>query len=149
MAGQQSTVDDIPTVDDIRRQMANIRGRMDDDAEAVRMNALQLMDWKYYIRRHPVASLIAVAAAGYLLVPKPAQSKKVYLDPEATEKILNDQRSLHVETRAEEKASNAGAKGGLLMSLGALALNAALRYGTAYATQRMRQAFLKDFQPTR
>jgi hypothetical protein len=142
MAGQ-------PTVEEIRRQMASIRGRMDDDAEGVRVNALQLMDWKYYIRRHPVASLAAVAAAGYFLVPKasPLQEKKVYLDPEATRKILNEQGPIQVAA-ASNTASPTGAKGGLLMSLGALALNAAIRYGTTYAEQRMRQALRKDFQET-
>ncbi|SFI76678.1 hypothetical protein [Planctomicrobium piriforme] len=128
----------------LQMRMQRIRRRMDSDVVDLMSDAQQLLDWKYYIRRHPVACVAAIAAAGFFLVPKARQSveKKVYLDPQVSREVALNSDKLHVE-QAEEVA-----KQGLLMSAGALVLNTLVRAGVAYAGQYLRNTMQREFSGT-
>lgn len=58
------------SIEDIRRQMAEIRRGLPDDVESVVQRARTLADWRYYIRNYPWLCMAAAAAAGYLVVPR-------------------------------------------------------------------------------
>ncbi|WP_437225323.1 hypothetical protein SH661x_004014 [Planctomicrobium sp. SH661] len=134
---------DIDEVERIQFKMQRIRRHMDDDVNRIQAEAAQLMDWKYYIRRHPIASLAAISAAGFMLVPKsqPPVEKKVYLDPDVSREIVRN--TGQVQLHQPEQT----VKQGLLFSLGAIALNTLVKAGVAYAGQQMRQTLMKDFTP--
>lgn len=57
-------------VDDIRRQMAQIRHEMHYNVANVVSDVEDAMDWRSIIRRHPYLSIGAGLAAGFLLVPR-------------------------------------------------------------------------------
>jgi hypothetical protein len=127
----------------LQLRMARIRRRMDADVEGLLSEAQQLLDWTYYIKRHPIACVVAAASLGFFAVPKlrPPVEKKVYLDPEVSREIAGQAGPVHVEQPVEETA-----KKGLLFSLGALALNTALRAGMTYAKQHFRTVWKREFQ---
>jgi hypothetical protein len=63
-------VDQSATPDEIRARMHEIRAHLPDDMEDIVISARQLTDWKRYVRRFPWATLGAVAAVGFLAVPR-------------------------------------------------------------------------------
>jgi hypothetical protein len=129
-------------IERIQFKMKRIRGHLDDDLQRIQEDASQLMDWKYYLRRHPFASVAAVAAAGFMLIPrsKPPAETRVYLDPDVSREVT---AGVH-EVRVEEGEPQV--KQGMMMALGTLALNTLIKVGMNYATQQVRNAFLGDFQ---
>jgi hypothetical protein len=129
-------------IERIQFKMKRIRGHLDDDLQRIQEDASQLMDWKYYLRRHPFASVAAVAAAGFMLIPrsKPPAETRVYLDPDVSREVT---AGVH-EVRIEEGEPQV--KQGMMMALGTLALNTLIKVGMNYATQQVRNAFLGDFQ---
>ena len=54
----------------IRAEMAQIRCDLNDDVEGLVEHAREMTDWRYYVRAYPLASAAAVAALGYLAVPR-------------------------------------------------------------------------------
>lgn len=129
-------------IERIQFKMKRIRGHLDDDLQRIQEDASQLMDWKYYLRRHPFASVAAVAAAGFMLIPrsKPPAETRVYLDPDVSREVT---AGVH-EVRVEEGEPQV--KQGMMMALGTLVLNTLIKVGMNYATQQVRNAFLGDFQ---
>ncbi len=62
------------SVDDIRRQMAQIRQRLHQDMQGVVAGAEAASDWRYYVRLYPWAALGAAFAGGFLIVPRRRRS---------------------------------------------------------------------------
>ena len=58
------------SVDDIRRQMAEIRSQLHRDMSKVVGVASVVTDWRTYVRDQPWLSLGAAFALGYILVPR-------------------------------------------------------------------------------
>lgn len=58
-------------IDDIRRQMAQIRRDMHLDVSQAVGGVENAMDWRSVIRNHPYIALGVGLAAGYYIVPKP------------------------------------------------------------------------------
>lgn len=133
---------DVQEYERIQFKMQRIRRHLDDDVDRIHADAAQLMDWKYYITRNPIVSLAAVSAAGFLLVPRarPAPENKVYLDPETSREVALKAGPVQVEQQT------AGAEQGMLMTLGALAVNTLVKAGINYATEQVRQTWLKSPQ---
>jgi hypothetical protein len=63
-----ATVDE--SVDDIRRQMADIRSQLHHDMTKVVEVASSATDWRSYVTDRPWLSLGAAFALGYVLVPR-------------------------------------------------------------------------------
>lgn len=71
--------------ENLRTRMALIRQEIDDDVEAVVEQAKELFDWRNFVKKHPLLSISAAAAAGFLLVPK--RSKGMTLSSCELEKL--------------------------------------------------------------
>ena len=63
-------MNDPPQDDNVRVRMQGIRCEIDQDLEDVSASAHRILDWKHYVRTYPWACLGAVAALGFLVVPK-------------------------------------------------------------------------------
>ena len=59
-----------PEVDDIRRQMAQIRRDLHKDVQNVVEGAESVTDWRRLFRNYPWASMGVALAVGYLIVPR-------------------------------------------------------------------------------
>ncbi len=70
-----------PEIDEIRKQMAQIRRDLHADVQGVVQGAEAATDWKRYIRDYPWASLGAAVVVGYLLVPHKQRPATIQLAP--------------------------------------------------------------------
>jgi hypothetical protein len=83
------------TPEELQRQMARLRSEAREDVENVIDRAEELIDWRYYVRRHPWACLAAGVAVGYLLVPP----RRQIISPDADTLLeLASRHKLVVET---------------------------------------------------
>lgn len=57
-------------IDDIRRQMAQIRRELHEDVQGVVAGAEAVADWRRYVRLYPWAAAGAAMGIGYLLAPR-------------------------------------------------------------------------------
>ena len=62
------------SVDDIRREMAQIRQKLHQDMKGVVAGAEAASDWKHYVSLYPLAALGATFLAGFLVVPRKRRS---------------------------------------------------------------------------
>lgn len=117
----------------IRREMHTIRRGLGGEVEGIVSNAQQMLNWKYYVRTHPWASLAASAALGYFAIPQKLEI--VRPDAETLAQLAKDKR-LVVEHRpaAQPKPS-------MLASLAGFAGSMLLRAGVAYIGQQSGQIF--------
>lgn len=53
----------------IRERMRKLRGRLDDRASQLATSTEELLDWKTYARRHPVALVVAGLLTGFVIAP--------------------------------------------------------------------------------
>jgi len=138
---------DAQEIERIQFKMQRIRRHMNDDVDRIQEDAARLMDWKYYLERHPIVSIAAVAAAGYFLVPagRPVEEKKVYLDPDVSRELASQTEKLHVGIEETPPVM----KKGVIVSLGALVLNTVVKAGMAYAGQQLRATLVQDFSTPR
>jgi len=138
---------DIQEVERLQFKMQRIRRHMDEDVDRLQADAAQLMDWKYYVRRHPLATMAAISAAGYFLIPTPSPpaENRVYLDPDTSREVAERVEKLH---RDDEPLTNLQEtrQQGLLLTVGAMAINALLKAGMNYASQQLRATWLQEFQ---
>lgn len=61
---------DDPDVHALRKQSSKLRKHLERDVDGLRNQAQELMDWKHYVRKYPVATIGAAVVLGYLLVPR-------------------------------------------------------------------------------
>lgn len=131
-----SSAPDTSQVDEIRRQMAQIRRELHEDVRDVVASAGAAFDWRRVITAYPWVSLGAAAAAGYLVVPKRhrapathADLKEVREEVESTRAALADvARANGVETSAERPKRK-----GLFRTAVAMIAPVALRSAQSYA----------------
>lgn len=73
--------------EEIRARMRSIRSELPYDMDDAREQIQQLSDWKFYVRKMPIASVACVAAVAFLAVPsakQPARQIRVGSDGQAT-----------------------------------------------------------------
>ncbi len=122
-------------VDQIRRQMAQIRRELHEDVRGVVASAEAVTDWHRHIRKHPWLALGVAAAVGYVIVPRRHRQTPTDL---ATHADMARVREAVEETRdaAKEKKASSGERKGLvamgLAALGPVALRAAQGYAVQY-----------------
>lgn len=68
--------ENMTTAEEIQRQMQSVRTSMRADVKELVENARDMADWHYYVRRYPIASVAAAAAAGFALTSLGAPSPK-------------------------------------------------------------------------
>lgn len=56
--------------DQLCQQMRAIRRELGQDVEEIVEHAERLMDWRYYVQRHPWASVGVAIALGYFVMPR-------------------------------------------------------------------------------
>ena len=61
--------DAVMTPGEIRERMAATRQQIHDRSDQVVTQTKELSNWRFYVRRHPWASVTAVAVIGYAIVP--------------------------------------------------------------------------------
>jgi len=129
--------------DRLQLRMQRIRRRLDTDVDGILQDAQQLLDWRYYVQRQPLGSLIAMSLLGYLLVPsrREAPVQKVYLDPEVSREYVAQKPPV---SEARQEAAPVGQ--GIFLSLATLALNTAVRSGITYATSVIQDVLQREFQ---
>lgn len=113
----------------IRTEMQHVRRDIADDMEDVVESTRQMTDWHSYVNRYPLLCLGAVAAVGFIVVPKRVE----IMSPDADTLLrLAKKNKLVVEN-----APKAQAKSGLAGTLLGLVGSAVLRAGIAYAGQNV------------
>lgn len=121
--------DDPPmSADDLQARMAQLRGELRTDVTRTTAAAKQLTDWRYYVRQYPWATAAAVAAAGFLLVPR--KRERPLLDEAALEKMVAEKRVVVIPQKPTE------AKKSMVGAIGSLVAAAATRAAMNYASHR-------------
>lgn len=133
-------------VDEIRRQMAQIRRELHEDMQGVVAGAEAASDWKYYVQRYPWAALGLAAALGYFVVPRRRRSSAELAEraaEQAAEKVKDAvktaksaPRGVRVEVgpdRAEKKERKAGLIGMVFGMVTPVLLKVAQSYAVNFA----------------
>jgi hypothetical protein len=119
-------------VDEIRRQMAQIRRELHEDVREVVATAEAVTDWRRFIRMYPWPALGAAAAVGYLIVPK--RRRSVPRDV-ARQTDIERVREAVEESRAAERGREKTRKGllaGALALIGPVVVRAAQGYAVRH-----------------
>jgi hypothetical protein len=130
--------------DDIRRRMAELRRELLSDVHEVGRSARVMTDWRFYVRRFPLATAAVVGLVGFMLVPKKKEVKVISPDPDALADMFKKEQ-LRVQTPASAKESP-----GLFKTLALMGITWAAKAGMNYLGERVRTAAVnKAHEPTR
>ena len=130
------TSDPLPQADRLRQEMRTIRRELGQDVEELVEHAEQLMDWRYYVRRYPWASLGVAALLGYFVVP---QRIVTLPTDEHTLARLADRIPIHPPPSESKKQRPT-----LLGSLVSMGTGLAMRAATAWLTAQVGKIMAKD-----
>ncbi len=123
-------------VDEIRRNMAQIRQRLHQDMQGVVAGAEAASDWKHYVRLYPFAALGLAFVGGFLIVPRRRRSVSKTAR-KAAEAVLAEvgekaeAASESIKPKAAEPKKK-GLIGGAFALLSPFLLKAAQNYAMAY-----------------
>ena len=118
-------MNDPPPADAVRERMQQLRCEIDGDMEDVSASARTMLDWKHYVKTHPWVCLGAVAALGFLIVPK---RSRVIRPDLAT--LTEPARTGHLVVKPAPTTAR-----GLVDALVATVVGIAVREATAYLGQ--------------
>jgi hypothetical protein len=116
----------------IREHMALIRSELHADVGAVVENARELTNWRGFVKRHPILSVSAAAALGFLVVPR--RLDVMSPSAEALEKLAKKNR-LVVKAKPDVRR-----QAGLVSPLLNLVGGAVMRSAFAIAGQHISRA---------
>jgi hypothetical protein len=119
-------------VESIQREMQDVRGQLDADVGLLCQNARRMVDWRRLAKKHPWTTLGAAAAVGFLVIPRRRESVRV--DAEALAELAR-QHQLVLKFDGNPREIH----GGLTAGLVALAVAAARRGATAWASRQLGQ----------
>lgn len=111
-------------VEEIRAEMAQIRCDLNEDVEDLVEHAREMADWRYYVRSYPLASAAAVAALGYLVVPK--QPQIISPDPKTLAELARKNQLVVVDRPKAEKGRTLS--GSLFNLVASLAMRGLMAY---------------------
>lgn len=117
---------------EIQQRMSDIRAEMNEDVVVLVESARSLLDWKGYVVAHPLLTLGAASAAGYLLVPK--RKFKAAEKPDI-ERLMDGKRV--VVAHPEQVQPKKSFLGGAVTALAGIALRTAV----AKTTQHFQDSF--------
>lgn len=136
MSTTVTTSESPPSAERLRQEMRTIRRELGQEVEDLVENAEQLMEWRYYVRRFPWASLSVAALLGYFVVP---QRQVTLPTDEHTLARLADRLPLHGKPSEPKKQSTFG----WLLSMGT---GMALRAASAYLSQQVSKVMAQQQQ---
>jgi hypothetical protein len=110
-------------IDEIRRQMAEIRMHLYQDVCGVVAGAEAATDWRHYVRLYPWSALAGAVAVGYLFIPR--RHARALPSPST-----NGAAESHRETKKKERRG--GLFGTLLSFAGPIVLRATQGYAAQY-----------------
>jgi hypothetical protein len=122
----------VAEVDEIRRQMAQIRRELHEDVREVVATAEAVTDWRRFIRTYPWPALGAAAAIGFLIVPKRRRSMPHDI---ARRTDIERVREAVAESREAEQGREKTRKGllaGALALIGPVVVRAAQGYAVRH-----------------
>src|SRR4051794_25537437 len=113
-------------IDEIRREMAQIRMDLHKEMQGVVVNAEAATDWRQYVQRYPFASLALAASVGFLTVPRRRRSIRATAEAAATATAEKFQQEL-VESTPPRRRAGWGSTilGSTMALLGSMALRGA------------------------
>jgi hypothetical protein len=128
-------------VEEIRRQMAQIRRELHLDMQGVVAGAEAAFDWRYYVRHYPWPSLGVAAAVGYLIVPRKRRSVSKTAE-EAAEAAVSKMRGKVKapvielpQSESAKKVEKEKKRSGLIGALLGMVVPVAVRAAQSYASQ--------------
>jgi len=137
-------------IDDIRRDMGQIRMKLYQEIRSVVVSAEAATDWRRYVRTYPFASLALAVGVGFLIVPRRRRSIRATAEAAATataEKL--HQEFVDSAPPRPRKAGWAGMIFGPAASLvGSMALKAAQNYASYYLENMIAQQMANRSQST-
>jgi len=113
--------------EDLRLQMAALRGTLGSDLEHTVAGLREMADWRQLVRRHPWACLGAAALAGFTVIP----SKTTFVVKADSGSVADLARGRGVQVEG------AGASPGAVGAIARIAGQMAVRAATAYITRRI------------
>ena len=135
-------IDEIPDEDaieqeaeDIRRQTQDIRERLPEAVDEIKVKTEQLTDWRYYVRTYPAATLIAAAALGYLIVPPGKRKPRVQPPPAKT--LASCIPGLAQPEQVPEEPPKSSIMDALLAGISSVALKAVAGFAGDQITQML------------
>jgi hypothetical protein len=120
------------SANDLQLRMAQVRRAVVWDVEETTTAAKRLTDWRYYVRQFPWATAAAVAAVGFLLVPR--KRERPLVDESALAKMVAEKRVVVIPQKAESTKRSA------ISSIGGLVAAAAARAAMNYVTHHFAEA---------
>lgn len=72
----------------LQLRMQRIRNRMHARVDGLRLDAESLFDWRYYVCRFPLSSLLSAAVVGFWLTPGRLVPRTVKLDDGTIENLI-------------------------------------------------------------
>lgn len=109
----------------LQLRMQRIRNRMHARVDGLRLDAESLFDWRYYVCRFPLSSLLSAAVVGFWLTPGRLVARTVKLDDGTIENLIDRGA---IRTEPSPVASTAAWWGPLRSIIGTILTRAALAH---------------------
>jgi hypothetical protein len=121
-------------VDDIKREMAQLRMTLHHDVRGVVAGAEAVSDWRHYVRLYPWICLSVAFGAGFLVVPARRRSihKTVEAAATAAAEKVQDTVVGQINAKGAESHSRSGLFGTVLAFLAPMAVRAAQNLAIQY-----------------
>lgn len=116
------------SADELQARMRELRQELKSDVSRTTAAARQLTDWRYYFRQFPWYSAAAIAAIGFIAVPR--KRERPLVDEAALQKMINEKRVVVIPQKTDM------AKKGVFASIGGLLATVVTRMAVSYASQR-------------
>jgi len=126
-------------IDEIRRQMAQIRRELHEDVQEVVAGAEAVTDWRRYVRMYPWAAVATMVAVGYLIVPRRRRSVPRDIARQSDVAEVREVIERAREPEPEEKKRRKSLIGAAFGMLVPLAWRAAQNYAMGYLEQWIAQ----------
>lgn len=110
-------------IDEVLARMEVVRGRLDRDAQATKQSVQNMTDWRYIVRKNPIATVAIAAVAGFLLVPKKRQPS-----PSITTADIERLAKEHTVIVTKESSASPGLVGTVAAIAGAALTRAATNF---------------------
>jgi hypothetical protein len=120
-------------IDEIRREMAQLRINLHHDMRGVVAGAEAATDWRSYVQQYPWVCLGVAVGVGYLLVPGRRRSVRATADAAATA-VLEKVKDANVEQVSAQSPSK-GRRSGLFGLIFPIVAPVVVRAVQAYAAQ--------------